>query len=65
MKVEVRNLFKPVTIVLENQDEINKMFAIASFSPIDDAVGLEELWNKLKDHSTDGWERYYVMLQRM
>lgn len=60
MKVEVRNLFKPVTIVLENQDEINKMFAIASFSPIDDAVGLEELWNKLKDHSMDRNREYTI-----
>jgi len=35
MKVETaRDLFQPVTITLETQDEIDEMFAVFNFSPI-------------------------------
>lgn len=48
MKVKVdTTVFQSVTITLETQEELDKMYAIASFAPISDALDFHELFEAM------------------
>lgn len=63
MKIETKPAkFEPVHIILENQDEVNKMFAIFNFCPISNALKLpEKAWEQLEKLATD-YEKYHDKL---
>ncbi len=54
MKISIDEGFKPVTITLESQEEVNIAHAIANNSAISSAVGgLTPLWVALDKHVDD------------
>ncbi len=69
MKVETVEVktFNPVRITLETQDEVDRLFAILNFAPIEEAVDLNEdnwdfLYSELKKYKTDCYLKYHSKL---
>ena len=68
MKVElVEKEFKPVKITLETQDEVDRLFAIINFIPIDEVLNLHEdnwalLWDELNQCKSSGYNKYHDRL---
>lgn len=51
MKVsKVENVFKPIQITLETQDEIDKVFTLFNNSKIVEALHIETWWEKLSQY---------------
>lgn len=54
--------FQPVTIILETQEEVDKMYTIFNFSWITDIVGINDLWTGLSTFKTDNYAEYHEEL---
>jgi len=67
MKVEkVLNNFSPVTITLESQEEIDKLFCLFNFTPICESDGLfHELYEKLRPCEVAYKEYWYEMIDKI
>ena len=54
MKVEkVKKEFQPITIVLETQEKVDKIFAIVNHNNLCNALGLVDLYNMLDYYQKD------------
>ncbi len=54
-----------ITIFLENQDEINELYAITNFAPIGDALVsdfISSLYKALGDHKTSDYDVFHDKL---
>jgi hypothetical protein len=47
MKAERTNTFVPIKLVLETQEEVDKLFAVFNCCPIADALNLGDTWRIL------------------
>lgn len=61
MKIEQRD-FKPVVLILESQEEIDKVFSLVNYTPICKALKLGELYELLFTFKTDGYQTYHKIL---
>lgn len=51
-----------ISIFLENQEEIDELFAIINFTPVMDALNSKfvgELWEGLEEHNTGGYIHFH------
>ena len=69
MKIKREETFKNVVITLENQVEVDVLFSIINFTPIsyplkttDAKEFLSELWEKMGDYKTSGYDKYHRIL---
>jgi hypothetical protein len=63
MKVIKTEKFEPVQIVLETQEEVDKLFAIINHSRIADAVDLPNAWELLRPYRSDNYRAFFQKLQ--
>ena len=50
MRIEIQEPeFKPVKLVIETQQEFDKIYAIFNYSKISDTLGIKGMWKKLRD----------------
>ena len=57
--------FKPVTIVLETQEEVNKIFAVANFNDICESLKLHDLYRDLQKFRDDGYYDFHRKLMKI
>lgn len=62
MKVERKNNFEPVLLILETQEEVNKVFALFNHSIIIDALQIPDWWEELEHFSTDNYSKHFKAL---
>lgn len=64
MRVESsKEIFQPIKIVLESQEEVNKLFAIFNYTPISEAVDIPSWWSELRPYKTDDATRFHGHLR--
>ena len=66
MKIEKKEIKKECVIVyLEDQDEVNQLFAIVNFAPLGEAMGtdfIKKLYNELHELMDGGYGIYHDRL---
>lgn len=63
MRIENGKAFKPVHIVLESQEEVDKMFALFNHGPISNALQLGDLYGDFP--KTEGYGEWHVKLDKL
>lgn len=58
-KVSPPPVFDPVKIVLETQEEVDKVFAMLNYSPIVNALQLGNWYQKLQSYRTENYRNYH------
>ncbi|MDD5381897.1 MAG: hypothetical protein PHG53_09725 [Phycisphaerae bacterium] len=56
--------FQPVKLVLETQDEVDKLYAIANLAPLQNLIGLENMWQLLIRYKSSGYMQYHNLLDK-
>ena len=64
MRVEVTEpkKFQPVKLVLETQEEVDKLFAIANFTPLAKLLDIENVWELLDVRKSEAYVQYHDLL---
>jgi len=58
-------VFKPVTITLETQEEVNALYAFLVHSVLSDAVGLRDQYKDLAPYRTQEYDAYFKTINAL
>jgi len=65
MIVQTTKQFTPVTITLETQEEVDKIFALINHFQIAKALNIEEEHKKFSGYYSQGYVKYHNILQKV
>jgi len=55
-------VFAPITLTLESQAEVDKIFALLNFVPINEGLKLDHGWEKLGPFKSENYRVYHEIL---
>jgi len=65
MRIEKNEMFEPIKVVLETQEEVNALFALMNHTSITEAIPvLKGWWERLKQFKTQDYEKIHNFLNK-
>ncbi len=61
----VEKRFESVALILETQEEVDKVFALSNYSTLQDALGLYDLYRALHPYRFNGYGAYHDKIDKL
>ena len=64
MRVETGEQFRPIIVVLESQEEVDKLYAVCTCVWLSDALDLDGWWEQLTPYASKHSDNYVMAIRK-